>query len=197
MLAHRNNVLSIIITAFGAWVGAGAAYFFGKENLRVAANSLLAMREPSPRERLGQTPIKKIPPTPIPPDWNVTIDTEISTVQQQITNNPDRWFIPVVRNDGTLDTVMNKEAMWRHLVAQGTSPTGTIADLLKFIVESDALRHFKDMHVTVTMETMVGTANDLMDSRHVFLAIVVLNRKPTHFFTTAEVRKLLLQEGAA
>ena len=29
----------IILTAFGAWVGAGAAYFFGREILRESANS--------------------------------------------------------------------------------------------------------------------------------------------------------------
>ena len=47
-LAYRKDVLSIIITAFGAWVGAGAAYFFGRENLRVAMDGLLAMRDESP-----------------------------------------------------------------------------------------------------------------------------------------------------
>jgi hypothetical protein len=39
---YRKDVLSIILTAFGAWVGAGAAYFFGRESLR-DANTLLRM----------------------------------------------------------------------------------------------------------------------------------------------------------
>jgi glycopeptide antibiotics resistance protein len=59
----RKDVLAIIITAFGAWVGAGAAYFFGRENLRVAADSLLAMRGLSGKELLRRTSIKQIPPT--------------------------------------------------------------------------------------------------------------------------------------
>jgi hypothetical protein len=43
-LDYRKNILTVIITAFGAWVGAGAAYYFGRENLREASQSLLPMR---------------------------------------------------------------------------------------------------------------------------------------------------------
>jgi hypothetical protein len=105
MLAHRKDMLSIIITAFGAWVGAGAAYFFGRENLRVAADSLLAMRDLSPRDRLRRTSIKQIPPTPI--DWTVKKSTKLSEVKDALTQKPERWFVPVVKDDGTLETVIN------------------------------------------------------------------------------------------
>ena len=164
----------------------------------MATDSMLQIRDPSPRERLSRTSIKQIPPKPMPPDWNVKRDTEISTVQQQLTDMPERWFVPIVRDDGTLDTVINEEAVWRYLVDLGKKPDQEkVENLLKYIEGKPALKRFKDIHVTVTMETMAGTANDLMDSRHVFLAIVVSERKPTHFFTTSDVRKLLLQDGTA
>ena len=54
VLNYRKSILAVIVTAFGAWVGAGAAYFFGRENLREASASLLAMREPSAKDRLRQ-----------------------------------------------------------------------------------------------------------------------------------------------
>ena len=38
ILDFRKNILAIIITAFGAWIGAGAAYFFGRENQREASS---------------------------------------------------------------------------------------------------------------------------------------------------------------
>lgn len=193
ILTWRKDVLAIIITAFGAWVGAGAAYFFGRENLRVAADSLLKMRDLSGKELLRTTSIKQIPPTPI--DWTVTRTDTVASVQAELTAKPERWFVPVVKSDGTLDTVINEEAVWRFLL-QPTSPpaSGTVADVMTFIAATPALKRFIDIHAVVSMETTVGAANDLMDSRHVFLAIVTSEGKPTHFFTTSEVRKLLLKE---
>src|SRR5437016_4482567 len=41
LIQTRKDILSILLTAFGAWIGAGAAYFFGRESLREAASSLL------------------------------------------------------------------------------------------------------------------------------------------------------------
>lgn len=200
---NRKDILAIIITAFGAWVGAGAAYFFGRENLRVAAESLLAMRDLSPKERLRQTPIKQIPPTSI--DWSVKRATKISEVKDALTQKPERWFVPVIKDDGTLDTVINEEAVWRYLIdklppVEATEEEkkryagATVEELLKYIEETEALKRFNQIHAVVSMETNVGAANDLMDSRHVFLAIVTSEGKPTHFFTTSEVRKLLLKE---
>jgi hypothetical protein len=192
MLGQKKDILSIILTAFGAWVGAGAAYFFGRENLRVAADSLLAMRDQSPRERLSKTSVKQIPPTPI--DWKVTKATTVDDVRNALAERPERWFVPVVKDDGALETVINEEAVWRYLI-DGNPPAGaTVDDLLRYIESTEALKRFNQIHVVVSLETTVGAANDLMDSRHVFLAIVVAEGKPTHFFTTSEVRKLLLQE---
>lgn len=195
ILTWRKDVLAIIITAFGAWVGAGAAYFFGRENLRVAADSMLAMRDLSGKERLRRTSIKQIPPTPI--DWTVKRTDTVAAVEAELMNKPERWFVPVVKDDGTLDTVINQEAIWRFLITSTSPPasaTATVADLITFIEASAALKRFIDIQAVVSMETNVGTANDLMDSRHVFLAIVTSDGKPTHFFTTAEVRQLLLKE---
>jgi CBS domain len=203
MLENRKDILSIIIAAFGAWVGAGAAYFFGRENLRVAANSLLAMKDLSPRERLRQTSIKQIPPTPI--DGTVTRETKVSEVRNTLNQKPERWFVPVVKKDGTLDTVINEEAVWRFLLdklppesapadVKDKYANATVGDLLAYIDENEPLKRFNQIHTVVAMDTSVGAANDLMDSRNVFLAIVTSEGKPTHFFTTTDVRKLLLQE---
>ena len=195
ILVWRKDVLAIIITAFGAWVGAGAAYFFGRENLRVAADSLLAMRDLSGKERLRRTSIKQIPPTSI--DWTVKRTDTIDNVKAELMNKPERWFVPVVKDDGTLDTVINEEAVWRYLLNPTSPPvTGTVADLINYIETTAALKRFIDIQAVVTMETNVGTANDLMDSRHVFLAIVTSEGKPTHFFTTSEIRKLLLKDSS-
>jgi hypothetical protein len=112
-------------------------------------------------------------------------------------SKPERWFVPVVKDDGTLDTVINEEAVWRFLLNPTSPPaprTATVADLIANIEATPALKRFIDIQAVVSMETNVGTATDLMDSRHVFLAIVTSEGKPTHFFTTSEVRRLLLKD---
>lgn len=195
LLENRKDILALILTAFGAWVGAGAAYFFGRENLRVAAEGLLAMREVSPKERLRRTSIKQIPPTPL--DWTVPITTAVDDVKAKLMTEPSRWFIPIVKADGTLETVINEEAVWRFLLNTDTPPVAgdTVEKLLAYIDSKPELIRFKQIYVPVTMDATVGAANELMEGKQVFLAIVETDGKPTHFFTTAEVRKLLLQGG--
>ena len=197
VLDYRAQILSIIITAFGAWVGAGAAYFFGRENLRVAADSLLAMRDISPRERLKKTAIKQLPPASI--DWTVKKSTPLDEVKAKLTENPERWFIPVVTDDGKLETVLNEEAFWRFWTQEPSAslPTApTVNDVLEFIKSNEALQRFKDRYVEVPLDTTVGAATEAMDNKHVFLAIVVVDGKPSFFFTTSEVRKLVLSAPA-
>lgn len=42
IIGFKKDLLAIILTAFGAWIGAGAAYFFGRENLREAVAGMKA-----------------------------------------------------------------------------------------------------------------------------------------------------------
>ncbi len=198
VLDYRTQILSVIITAFGAWVGAGAAYFFGRENLRVAAESLLQMRDISPRERLRKTSIKQLPPASI--DWTVKKSTPLDEVKAKLTENPERWFIPVVNDDGRLETVLNEEAFWRfwtqETLASPPAAAATVNDVLEFIKNNEGLQRLKDRYVEVPLDTTVGAATEMMDTKHVFLAVVVVDGKPNFFFTTSEVRKLLLSTPA-
>jgi alpha-beta hydrolase superfamily lysophospholipase len=149
----RKDVLAIIITAFGAWVGARAAYFFSRENLRVAADSLLAMRDISGKERLRKTSIKQIPPTPI--DWTLQCTDTVVSIQAEMIAKPERWFVPVIKQHGTLDTVINEEAAWRFLL-QPTPPaaTATVADLFTFISSTAALKRFMDIQASSRCKPM-------------------------------------------
>ena len=194
VLEHRVTLLSLVITAFGAWVGAGAAYFFGRENLRVAADSLLAMHDASPRERLRRTPVQQLPPRPL--TWAVKASDPIQAVKDKLEAEPELWFVPVVKADGTLETVINEEGVLRYLLTVPSPPAAapkTVKDLLDFL-NDPARKRFRDVHVSVTPDTTVSAANDLMESKGTALAIVETDGKPTHFLTTGDVRKLMLRE---
>ncbi len=208
ILDYRKSILSIIITAFGAWVGAGAAYFFGRENLREAAQSLLAMREPPPRERLRRTPVREMPLKPL--DWVVKTDKTLKDIVDKLKAKPGYWFITIVNKaDGTLKTVIEEEAVWRFLnmeiledeekrkqaedVYKGVMGM-KVNEVLKLIEKTEALKKFKDCYVPVTLDKSAGDVHELMQNKGVFLAVVLDDTgKPTHFFTTSDVRQVLLQ----
>jgi hypothetical protein len=196
---YRKTILSIVITTFGAWVGAGAAYFFGKENLRTATNSMLAMREQSPQERLRRTPIRAIPPKPL--DWVVKNSDTIAIIVEKLHTEPQRWFIPVVKNDESLDTLLHEQAVWRFidkLSSQGTQYSDilkkSISDVLDYVKNAPGLEKDVNISVTVSMDQSTGEAYDLMQSKKVFLAIVLDEKsKPKYYIDTADVRTLLLR----
>lgn len=199
ILDYRKSILSIIITAFGAWVGAGAAYFFGRENLREAANSMLAMREPSPKERLRQILIRAMPLKPI--NWCVAADDDLSPIVKKLKTEPGLWFIPIVK-DGMLETVIDEEAIWRFIDHESAQEPPipytdilkkTIADVLEYI-KAQKLERLREIYVPVTLDKSAGDVYELMQNKSVFLAVVVDEAgKPTHFITTADVRRILLQ----
>jgi len=207
VLDYRENILTAIITAFGAWVGAGAAYFFGRENLREAASSLLAMREPTPEERLRKTPVREIPPRLF--SWMVSTTTKMKAITEKLTEKTHYWFVPIVDEKGVLETVIEEEAVWRllQLEIQKEENRGksveevyqafedrTVAEVLEEIRQSEDLSRFGECHVITSLTKSAADAYDSMQDKWVNLAIVVDKAgKPTHFFTTGDVRAVLMK----
>jgi hypothetical protein len=196
---YRKTILSIVISTFGAWVGAGAAYFFGRENLRVAADSMLAMREQSPQERLRRTPIRAVPPKPI--DWHVKVSDELKTVIDKLKAEPQRWFVPVTEENGSLKTLLHEQAIWRFIDEQSSAKADyqgmtlkkKVSDVITFLEEKHLERDM-DIFVTVAMDQTAGEAFDLMQNKKVSLAVVLDEKKaPKYYIDTADVRTLLLR----
>lgn len=200
-LDYRKSILSVIITAFGAWVGAGAAYYFGRENLREASRSLLAMREPSPEERLRRTPIREVPPRAI--DWTVKTTDTLETVVKKLKDEPVRWFIPITEND-TFKTIISEEAIWRFIsdnVETGTKYDDLKKEEISKVLESldkpdnkELKERSEGISVSASLDDSAAQINELMGKKNVKLAIITDDKgKPAHFITTADVRKVLLR----
>ncbi len=236
---YRSTVLGVILTAFGAWIGAGAAYFFGRENLKTATEKMMAMREPSAQERLRRTAVRDIPPRPL--DWRPHPNHTLADIYTRLTQYPDYWFIPVFDDENNLITVLNEEAFWRYVsgykssepggtgASQGSKPcirskkempdleTTTVGVFLAEIGDAglrtklsecgetlrgpkdDAPRYtrFLGIYVSCTLHESAADVYRRMahwrPGEEARLAIVFgENGKPTHFFTTEEVRRLLI-----
>jgi hypothetical protein len=195
-LEFRRTALTIIVTAFGAWIGAGAAYFFGKENLRVATQSLIDISAP-PKERLAQAPVT-LKATPL--DWTAKMSDQVATIVKQVTDPKyHHWFITVINDDGTLNTVLEDYAVWRFIDQESLNGTAhpeimnkTVKDVIDY-VHANNLK-FDQIHVEVRPDQTLEYANDLMDKRNCYLTIIVDDKRiPRSYLTTAEVRKFLLQ----
>lgn len=192
LLDYRQSILAVIIAAFGAWVGAGAAYYFGRESQRQATKGMLDMKGPSARERLRQTLIREIPPRQL--DWSVKNETHLEEVLGRLKKEPKRWFIPILKEDGTIDTVIDEEAVYRFLV-DTKKEKGAITTVLKYLDgEKELQKRTKDIHVKLKLDHSTGYANDLMRDNDVRLGIVTDDKgKPTHYITTGDLRRVLMQ----
>ncbi|MEN6369101.1 MAG: hypothetical protein ABFD77_05325 [Thermotogota bacterium] len=235
---YRSTVLGVILTAFGAWIGAGAAYFFGRENLKMATEKMMKMREPSAQERLRRTVVRDIPPRPL--DWRPHPENTLAEIYDRLTQCPDYWFIPIFSKQNDLITVLNEEAFWRYVSGYESSGSSALGagqeknlrvrsaaempdletttvgvflaeiggeELKTKIVEkpvhplskecADRYKRFLGIYVSCTLEESAADVYRRMahwrPGEEARLAIVFgENGKPTHFFTTEEVRRLLI-----
>ena len=55
ILRFKRWLIALLVTTFSVWIGAGAAYFFGRENLREAIEGIKAAQRPLPT-RLPKKP---------------------------------------------------------------------------------------------------------------------------------------------
>ena len=140
VLDYRSNLLSVILTAFGAWIGAGAAYFFGRENVREAYEGIRSLQQPSLVERMQDVKIKEIPPRVL--EWTVGLNATLGSIVETLKNKPDFWFIPILEPDEKIKTVIEEEAIWRYYQDQvekegKADPTATLVTIHEKIIEKN------------------------------------------------------------
>jgi hypothetical protein len=202
VLEYRKYVLSVLITAFGAWVGAGAAYFFGRENLREAANSMLRMRGGTPQELLRQLRVQDVPPKAL--DLVVHETTPVRDVFSRFRADAKLWFVTVVKEDRTLSTVVHREGVSRYVLddpaqSKNVIDSHTLSQLIAFLNAGEALKKsYLDIYVKVKRDTTLAEAHELMQKKEVFIAIVAdADNIPVGYIDTGDVRKMLLGTGLA
>lgn len=209
IMDYRQQLLAVILTAFGAWIGAGAAYYFGRENLAQATKSILEMRGLSPRERLRKETLRGLNPKPLV--WRVDgKEDTVGKVIKQLEEKPELWFIPIIDEKKKLVTVVNDEAVFGYVSEQIRSKSQMkveeavksiheqdIESLLKWIrgkTDSGWRRRMIDIFVQAKMEESAGYVSDKMNEKEVYLTIITNDQgEPTHSLTTSDIRQALLR----
>ncbi|MBI2832347.1 MAG: hypothetical protein HYX79_08835 [Chloroflexi bacterium] len=205
---------SLTLTTFGAWIGAGAAYFFGRENLKTATDSILKVRGISPEEKLEQTSLHDLKPRPIPKKFQKDKNT-IYEVKEWYMEDPDRYFAVVVDNKGAVEAVLHEEGLMRYLLDRTERKlTNEKADLeqinLKevFTFIDGQIMTYKDKGKANTANAFEGlktcavilkenesakTARDNMEQKHLLLTVVVDNQgMPIGYITNTEIERVML-----
>lgn len=201
LMDYQKEIFTVTVAAFSAWIGAGAAYFFGRENLRVATDKILEMRGLPPMEKLKRTPILDMRPPSV--DWTVLRNTPLKEVFERLKDDPMRWFIIVVMEDGRLEYVIDEEGLYRFIT---DNPEMTPESILAEKTVNDLITHYEQrpptdqlyrkvlkMSVRVEDTANVGYVEERMTNGNVHLAIVIdQDKKPLYYITAGDIKRCLL-----
>ncbi|MDD1701576.1 MAG: hypothetical protein LUQ31_01175 [Methanoregula sp.] len=194
ILKWRLDILSLIITAFGAWVGAGAAYFFGKENLKTTTDSLMAAIE-SPKTKLQKIKIQDLPPHKLTKTFLKS--DKFEDLYKYFIENTDAWFIPIVDEDKRLKTVINEEGVYRYKLdnEQVKTETTTIEEFLNYVKKDQKIKKVTDQFWSeLKSDNTLATADEIMSLKNTRIGIITDSAGiPTQFITTGDIRRFLLK----
>lgn len=196
IIDYSKWVMTALLAAFGAWIGAGAAYFFGKANLRESSRSTEAALK-IVRGFRGLEYIKDINLTAMNTNFLFTLKDKYDDVIAKLKIQVGYWFVPVIDDEkgdsnGALKDVIHASVFW----SKGAELTGkSIKDIINYMGEDENLKklHGEDFYSKVNLNDKIIDVYKAMKA----VGIVVDDKgRPTHCFTRTDLSSLLqLQEN--
>ena len=199
-IEYTKWVLPALLGAFGAWIGAGAAYFFGKENLELSNKSTkeaLEIQRETSKTKADKATIEDMNPTPLNPDFKFTMDSKVDEVINELNRNVDYWFVPVLENEKVKD-VIHTEALWRLFKDKTKDPEKkTLSEVIDCIEKDpDAKIKASKLHgffQEFKMYDKVSDVHKLMRKSDVSVGIICDDQgKATHCFSRKDLRIFML-----
>ena len=193
-IEYYKWALSLLVGAFGAWIGAGAAYFFGKENLQESSRSTEEalriqqelMRRPPMPER-----IKDMDLVAMNRNFIFELEAERKDVVAKLELFRGYWFVPVVDKDTKkLLDVIQARAFWDTKVVGNT--------IQEMITEMDKDPSLKKLHgkssfyVTTQPSEKISDVYEELNKAGAEVVIVVDEKDiPNHCLSKTELRTIL------
>ncbi len=206
--AKFSDILALTFGTFGAWIGAGAAYFFGRENLKSATESMIKISRSS-RDILSNVIIKEMNPRKVK---TIHITSTIADVIKWLKEDVWNFFFALVEEDEKLRCTVNEEAVYKYILdqlslADNSGKTAAaleqeihkkpITALIEYFQKStDAkARGLVDAAVELSEDMTVSDASDAMEkSKKLWGIILNADKKPTGFITTNDIRRFLMTQ---
>ncbi len=194
LIDYSKWVLTALLAAFGAWIGAGAAYFFGRENLRLSSESTEKALMIQRGDRRDNATIRDIKPTPLDPDFTFSIDSKFIDVWKKLETYVNYWFVPVIKNDELKD-IIHTETFRRYywkIYQNDRKGVHTVNNVIEFIESPEFVKKKRRLHkffVKVSMDDSVNEIFSIMNERDADVGVVCTNdNKPTHCFSRRDLR---------
>jgi len=198
ILEYYKWALSVLVGAFGAWIGAGAAHFFGKENLAESSRSTEAALQIQKEALTGQAKfgrMKDLTLTAMNTDFIFNLDAKKSDVMDGLKDHVDYWFVPVLdaAGNGTLQDVIHSRVFWEPTIADASPLSKIMGDLDTLPALSQLKKlHGNSFYVTATLDDKLSRVSDDLAKSGAVVGIVVDDKgKPTHCFTRIDLQNIL------
>ncbi len=190
-MEYYKWALTTLAGTFGAWIGAGAAYFFGKENLVESSTS--TEKALSLQQKLFQRGpqferIQDMVLTPINPNFMFTPGQSKSDVLKKLKTFRGYWFVPVVDElTRKLHDIIHGQIFWDPSIAE----TLTLEAVTTEIDKKDETKklHGEGLYIEISSNDKVSDVYKSLTRRGAELAIVVDDQgKPLQCVTKNDLR---------
>jgi predicted transcriptional regulator len=193
---YSKWLFSGLIGTFGAWIGAGAAYFFGKENLAESSRSTenaLKIQHEALRNTPKRDCIKDLALTTMNKDFMFQQDATTEEVAASLSDHPDYWWVPVMDNEGKgiLEDLVHARVFWND-----TFKGKKIAEIMEALSLDDTLGklHGQAFFLKVALDDKIADVASKMDKSGAVIGIVVDQKgKPSYCFTKQNL--LTVEQG--
>lgn len=188
-IEYSKWLFSGLITAFGAWIGAGAAYLFGKENLAESSRSTeaaLKIQHDGLQNANSQDRIKDLALTTMNKDFMFKRETSSKDIATALEQHADYWWVPVLDNEGNgiLEDVIHARVFWRQSspLAEGSPLSSLLEEISKD--ESLSKLHGPSFFIKAAPNDKIADTVRKMSSTGAVIGIVVDDKgKPSYWFT--------------
>ena len=194
LLEFYKSALSLLVGAFGAWIGAGAAYFFGRENLAESSRSTeeaLRIQRDSMRGATGPARVSDLALTAINMEFMFRPEATKREVVAGFNQHLDYWWLPVLDRDakGTLQDIVHA----RLIMDPTFRDEETLDQILSKVDTQPALQGSRALHgpaffVRVALDDKVSAVAEALTKSGAVVGVVVDEKgKPTYCFTKQDL----------
>ena len=190
--------LAVLLGTFGAWIGAGAAYFFGKENLKESSASTeraLEIQQESFRRPSGIERVKDMTLTAMNSNFIFNFEDPKEQVKEKLDLDEFKgyWFVPVVdKATGILNDIIHARVFW-DITFKDKPDVKTLKDVVSEMDKTELKKFHGDLfYAKVSPNDKISDVSLLLSNTGAEVAIVVDEKgKPSYCLTKTELRTFL------
>jgi hypothetical protein len=194
---YFKTTMSVLLGAFGAWIGAGAAHFFGRENMKessISTERALSLQGDAMRGSRRRERIRDLTLTAMNNEFMFDAKATKDLITTKLKDHVNYWFVPALdaTKSGVLRDVVHARVFWDSSFA-GSEDLDTILSRIDQDPKLDGLRRYRGdaFFLTVSPDDAIADVAGRMNQKQIEVGIVVdAAGRPTHCFTQAELKAL-------